>query len=441
MISKMKKRRYFTSETSRPIYHRILIGLFPLGSALLVLSLWLLGLNVDLGVFGYTVLFISILFITVGLICIFKFISEKNVPRFNVPKMSYRAKRIARKIERLFNEMTIVDILKITPKTKYGYPVPVIKVFISENCLEGYVLIENLGAYERIGKTTLGESISGIMKGNRLAGYEVVRSDLELGGMCMRFDFENVKGLTRLEVKHHDLTPFKSTSAHDIKLGNDLIWHTRKYPMMSLIARTGAGKSVFAGYIADMATLQGWEVRYNSAKRDKYVERFNGSYEVEDIVELAEKYVHVMTERLAVVAEKSRDDYADVGLNDILLVFDELGHLNALLSDDKKLNKRWQSALKSLSMTGRSAGIHLLLISQFGTIEGFVNSSIRAQVSDVVVMLGNAASSASERQYVMGGYADIPSRFYGIGEGLALVSGAGRKWEEPHYYQAPWISD
>lgn len=437
----MKKRKYFVSENSRPIYHRILTGLFPLGSALLVFSFWLFGLKVDLGTFGYVMLAVSILFITVGLICIFMFFSEKNIPRFNLPKMSYRARRIARKIERLFDEMTIVDILRITPKTKYGYPVPVIKAFIAENCLEGYVLIENLGAYERVGKATLSESISGVMKGNRLAGYEVVRSDLELGGMCMRFDFENVKGLTRLEVKHHDLTPFKSDSSHDIKLGNDLIWHARKYPMMSLIARTGAGKSVLAGYIADIATLQGWEVRYSSAKRDKYVERFNGSYEVEDIVELAEKYVHVMTERLSVVAEASRDDYADVGLNDILLVFDELGHLNALLSDDKKLNKRWQSALKSLSMTGRSAGIHLLLISQFGTIEGFVNSSIRAQVSDVVIMLGNAASSASERQYVMGGYADIPSRFYGIGEGLALVSGAGRKWEEPHYYQAPWIDD
>lgn len=412
-----------------------------MGSALLVFSFWLFGLNVDLGVFGYTILFISFLFTIIGLICILIFVSEKNVPRFDIPKMGRRAKRIARKIERLFDEMTIVDILKITPKTKYGYPVPVIKVFVDENRLEGYVLIENLGAYERIGKTTLGESISGVMKGNQLAGYEVVRSDLELGGMCMRFDFENVKGLARLEVKHHDLIPFKSDSAHDIKLGNDLIWHARKYPMMSLIARTGAGKSVLAGYIADIATLQGWEVRYNSAKQDKYVERFNGVYAVEDIVKLAEKYVRVMQERLSVVAEASRDDYADVGLNDILLVFDELGHLNALLSDDKKLNKRWQSALKSLSMTGRSAGIHLLLISQFGTIEGFVNSSIRAQVSDVVVMLGNAASSASERQYVMGGYADIPSRFYGIGEGLALVSGAGRKWEEPHYYQAPWIID
>jgi len=33
----------------------------------------------------------------------------------------------------------------------------------------------------------------------------------------------------------------------------------------------------------------------------------------------------------------------------------------------------------------------------------------------------------------------LPTHYYGIGEGLALVSGAGRKWEQPHYYCAPWF--
>lgn len=130
---------------------------------------------------------------------------------------------------------------------------------------------------------------------------------------------------------------------------------------------------------------------------------------------------------------------------DIGIFFDELGNLNASLESldkvDKslKLTARWTNAINRLSATGASTGIHIIAISQFATKEGFLPSLARVNCSDAVIMLGGAADSADERKYLMSGFADLPKRSYGTGQGVARILGSGKKWEVPHHYETPWF--
>ena len=155
-----------------------------------------------------------------------------------------------------------------------------------------------------------------------------------------------------------------------------------------------------------------------------------------------------MDERLAKINEADKEKYLEMdNMPDIALFYDELGNLNASLESldkaDKtlKITSRWANAINRLSATGGSAGIHIIAISQFATKEGFLPSLARVNCSDAVIMLGGAADSADERKYLMSGFADMPKRSYGKGQGVARILGSGKKWEVPHFYETPWFED
>lgn len=193
--------------------------------------------------------------------------------------------------------------------------------------------------------------------------------------------------------------------------------------------------------------LQHWIVEYNSAKNDRYVKEFNGKSEPAQIVERAEYWCEVMDNRLEEINLIGKDKYLEMeNMPDIAIFFDELGNLNAALESldktDKslKITSRWTTAINRLSATGASAGIHIIAISQFATKEGFLPSFARVNCSDAVIMLGGAADSPTERQYLMSGFSDLPKRNYGKGQGVAKINGSGKKWERtPHFYETPWF--
>ena len=199
--------------------------------------------------------------------------------------------------------------------------------------------------------------------------------------------------------------------------------------------------------MARLMLLQGWIVEYNSAKYDRYVKEFNGQSDPIKIVERAEYWCSIMDERLAIINKAGKDKYLEMeDMPDIALFFDELGNLNASLESLDKVDKtlkitsRWTTAINRLSATGGSSGIHIIAISQFATKEGFLPSLARVNCSDAVIMLGGAADSADERKYLMSGFADMPRRSYGKGQGVARIIGSGRKWENsPHFYETPWF--
>lgn len=194
-------------------------------------------------------------------------------------------------------------------------------------------------------------------------------------------------------------------------------------------------------YLAQLMSIQGWAVDYNSAKPDIYVKKYNGKSDVEDIVERCEYWVSIMESRLKFINEAGKEKYLDIdNMTDVAVFFDEIGNLNAGLESDRSLKSRWVKSINKLAATGGSAGIHIIAISQYATIEAFLPGLARVNCSDCVIMLGGSANSPDERRFLVPG-SDIPSRKYGKGQGLARFVTSGSRWENLHYFEAPYFMD
>lgn len=368
---------------------------------------------------------------------------REAVSTFGIPEMSVSAKKLSKKILRLFNDKQITDVLKLSNPTRYGDEMPLLYVWIDDDYSNGYIAIENIGNFERMDREKYEQRLSGILSG-KYKRFAVISSELSAGDVYMLFYIEDTLTSQRFHINssNQSLEMFVSEDVHAIRLSKDLVWHTDITVSVSIIARTRCGKSKFVGsYMIPLMKKQGWIVEYNSVKLDRYVKEFNGQHEAEEIVKRAEYWVSIMKERLALINEANQDKYLDMeDMPDIAIVFDELGNLNAELELNKELKKRWESAINKLTATGGSSGIHVIAVSQFATKEGFLPSLARVNCSDAVIMLGGAADSGDERRYLMAGFADLPKRSYGKGQGVARIVGSGRKWENsPHFYETPWF--
>lgn len=372
---------------------------------------------------------------------------REEVSNISIPAMSNQANRLSQKLKRLFNDKQITDVLKLSNSTRYGNEMPELYVWINDDLNEGYIAIENIANWERADREKFEQRVSGILSG-KYQRFAVVNSELTAGDSYILFYFEDTLTTQRFSIQNNGmLNEFIHENRHAINLSKDLSWHSDITPMMSIIARTRAGKSVLAGrYMAKLMLLQGWIVEYNSAKYDRYVKEFNGQSEPIKIVERAEYWCTIMDERLTKINEAGKEKYLEMdNMPDIGLFFDELGNLNASLESLDKVDKslkitsRWTTAINRLSATGGSAGIHIIAISQFATKEGFLPSLARVNCSDAVIMLGGAADSPEERKYLMSGFADMPKRSYGKGQGVARIIGSGKKWEVPHFFETPWF--
>lgn len=423
-----RRRRYFNSKKSPPAdFWWVFIILLSIVAVLMPITLkYSIAFTFTLSIFG-------VLFVIGGILTVKHFGNRQKV--YIVPKMSKMAEKRAKHVKKRFTASILAEFLKMGVSTRYGTALPSVSLWIADDLDTGSVYIENLGVYGKLENSQVLPSLSGILP----RPYEVVASEMVKGGAFVRFAFEDAETSHRFIVKNNDLRPFVSSDVHSLRLANDLVWNLRKVPHASIIGRTGSGKTMFTGgYLAKLASLQGWEVIYASAKPDRFTKKFDGPTKPEQITIKAEQLVEIMQERLTQIQAVGVDDYGDIeGMNDIVFFIDEIGHLNALLSDDKKLKARFESALKSLSFTGRSAGIHLIGVSQYATIEAFLPSSVRGNMKDCVIMLGGSASSGEERKFLIPGFSDLPQRSYQQGEGIALVLCAGNKWTTPHFYETP----
>lgn len=382
-------------------------------------------------------------------ILLYTWFRREEVSSIEIPPMSHKARKLAKQLTHLINDKQITDVLKLSNTTRYGQEMPEIRVWVDEDLLNGYIAIENIANWERANREKFQQRVSGILSG-KYQRFSVVNSELSAGDSYILFYFEDSLTSQRLYIKSdNSLDKLVHENHHALRLSKDLVWYSDITPMMSIIARTRAGKSVLAGrYMARLMLLQGWIVEYNSVKYDRYVSEFGGQFDPIKIVERAEYWCSIMDERLAKINKAGKDKYLEMeDMPDIALFFDELGNLNASLESLDKTDKtlkatsRWTTAINRLSATGGSAGIHIIAISQFATKEGFLPSLARVNCSDAVIMLGGAADSADERKYLMSGFADLPKRSYGKGQGVARVNGSGKKWEVPHFYETPWFME
>lgn len=373
--------------------------------------------------------------------------NREQVSVLKIDKMNKEENKLANRINKLFNDKTITDVLKLSNSTRYGEEMPEIYVFLDSSLKEGFIAIENISNFDRADRDKFEQKISGVLSG-KYQKYSVVSSELTLDDSFILFYFEDTITSERLIIDNTgDIKENISECEHHIRLAKNLVWQCNITAHLSIIARTRAGKSVLAGeYMARLMLLQNWIVEYNSAKYDRYVKEFNGKSDPIEIVERAEYWCSVMDNRLQEINNAGKDKYLDMkDMPNIAIFFDELGNLNASLESldktDKtlKITSRWITAINRLSATGASAGIHIIAISQFATKEGFLPSLARVNCSDAVIMLGGAADSPTERQYLMSGFADLPKRSYKKGQGIARIQGSGRKWEIPHFYETPFF--
>ncbi|WP_053092515.1 hypothetical protein [Streptococcus parasanguinis] len=417
---------------------------------LTVLSFFISQIVTVLSSYVRSILFYSIITNIVSiLIFAYTWFHREEVSSIEIPGMSDKSKKLAKRLRRLFNDKQITDVLKLSNTTRFGNEMPEIEVWIDEELSSGFIAIENIANWERANREKFEQRVSGILAG-KYQRFAVVNSELTVDDSYIVFYFEDSLTSQRLYIESdNSLDKLVHENHHALRLSKDLTWHSDIVPHLSVIARTRAGKSVLAGrYMARLMLLQGWVVEYNSAKYDRYVKEFDGQSDPVKIVERAEFWCSVMDERLAEINEANKEKYLEMeNIPDIGLFIDELGNLNASLESldkvDKnlKLTSRWTTAINRLSATGGSAGIHIIAISQYATKEGFLPSLARVNCSDAVIMLGGAADSADERKYLMSGFADLPKRSYGTGQGVARILGSGKKWEAPHFYETPWFKD
>lgn len=388
--------------------------------------------------------FLSVINLLLLVLFVFFYKQRELVSMLEVEEMNPNAKKLSKKLLRLFNDKQITDVLKLSNPTRFGDEMPQIKVWVNDECDYGYIAVENIANYDKMDREKYEQRISGII-GGKYKRFGIVSSGLTNGDVYKLYYFEDMQTSNRLLVKNslESLKEFVSDDVHELRLSKTLVWNTAVTPHMSIIARTRSGKSVFAGrYMARLMLLQGWEVEFNSIKPDLYSMEFHGENTASGIVERAEHWVQVMLERLGEINEAGKEKYLDMpDMADIAFFVDELGNLNAALSSDRSLSKRWESAINKLSATGASAGIHIIAISQFATKEGFLPSLARVNCSDAVIMLAGAADSADERKYLMPGFSDMPKRSYKKGQGVAKILGSGQKWEKPHFFETPWFVD
>lgn len=434
------KRKIYPKKDSKTPFYKIVGFPLALGLGALPLTVWVTN-QVPLPPSGVQK-FIGVIFL-VDLVLLGLFLlaykARETVPTYKVGKMGSKQRRLASAVKRKLNKKNLVDVLKLASETSYGYEMPAVYVFIAPDLSSGFIAIENLGHAEKLDRNLLAESISGILSSRKLRRFSVVSTELSRDQVFYVFHLEDTKTSQRLIVRNGDLTPFISKNSHEILLAKDLIWRVdTSTPFLAVIGRTRSGKSYFvAHYLLPIMQKQGWQVEFHSVKGDIYVKQFHGESDPEKIISRLEYWVQIMKDRNNQITAQGKEKYSEVeGMQDCAIVIDEIGALNGFLSSDKKLEKRWISAITQLTSTGASSGIHIIALAQYASVQGFLPSAAKTNVSDSVIFLGMAADSASDRQFLVPG-SEIPPRRYATGQGLARIVTAGRKWEQLHFYETP----
>lgn len=434
------KRKIYPKKDSKTQLYKIIGFPLALGLGALPLSVWVSDQikAPPAGVFKFLGAISLVDFIL--LIAFFlAYSARETLPTYPVGDMGVKQKSLARAVKRRLNKKNLIDVLRLASETEFGYEMPATAVYIAPDLNSGLIAIENMGHAEKLDRNLLAESISGILSSRKLRRFSVVSTELSRDQVFYIFHLEDTQTSQRLIVRNADLTPFVSQNPHEILLAKDLVWKVDgSTPFLAVIGRTRSGKSYFvAHYLLPLMQKQGWRVEFHSVKGDIYVKQFHGESDPQKIIERLEYWVSVMKDRNQQITQAGKEKYSQVeGMQDIAIVIDEIGALNGFLASDKKLEKRWISVITQLTSTGASSGIHIVALAQYASVQGFLPSSAKTNIADSVIFLGMAADSPSDRQFLVPG-SEIAPRRYAVGQGLARIVTAGRKWENLHFYETP----
>ena len=283
------KRKIYPEKDSKTPFYKIVSFPLAVGLGALPLTVWVTNQVPFLPPSGVQK-FLGMLFLAdLALLGLFLLAwkARETVPRYPVKKMGSKQKRLANAVKRRLNRKNLVDVLKLSSETEFGYEMPAVYCYIAHDLASGYIAIENLGHAEKLDRSLLAESISGILSSRKLRRFSVVSTELSRDQVFYIFHLEDTKTSQRLIVRNGDLEPFVSQNPHEIKLAKDLIWRVdTSTPFLAVIGRTRSGKSYFvAHYLLPLMQKQGWGVEFHSVKGDIYVKQFHGESDPQKIIE------------------------------------------------------------------------------------------------------------------------------------------------------------
>ena len=182
-----KYRRVIKKEDSRYQNHQIAMMVLIFTSSLSLLSTLIIYSFFNKYLF-YNYILCSIVLSFNIFVIIISFQNREQVSILEIDKMNKEANKLANRINKLFNDKTITDVLKLSNSTRYGEEMPEIYVFLDSSLKEGFIAIENISNFDRADRDKFEQKISGVLSG-KYQKYSVVSSELTLDDSFILFYF------------------------------------------------------------------------------------------------------------------------------------------------------------------------------------------------------------------------------------------------------------
>lgn len=307
-------------------------------------------------------------------------------------KKSLKFLRIKKDLNNTFINRDIYNTLKSSVDEKFKIAqIPKIKL-IDEHTIK----IENLpGVTDKLSKFK--NDLSSTLKDGLVCEtYKLDKSQNYYVAKLIDMSSQN-----RMIIKSVDeyVELLKQFESYQIPFNKNYFYDMSKAPHMLISGVTGSGKSymlyhIIFSIIARRSDLYIIDRKKDIAKIDKVKSNVESNLkvasEIEDIKELVDEVLEIMTERESKAELHKSDqfstDFKDLNFKPLFIVFDEL---SATVSElESKEQKELMKKLKTIVQRGRSAGICLIIAMQSAKADT-LDSSIRSQLNFKCV-LGNS---------------------------------------------------
>jgi hypothetical protein len=303
----------------------------------------------------------------------------------------------------------------------------------------GYVLFEPFTEFKdkikKIDESVISRSLIEI----GLVGWSVERIDYEHGAVIL-FVLRDESISRAYDISGDMFQQFLTLSEqgedYEIPLQKDTLYSLRTAPHAVLSGTTGFGKSYLTLYLIIMLSLKNNVLFLADPKRSDlyslsaFMPENRVEYKAECICKMVSSVVEIMEKRYEIM-EKERlqkglfqADFADFGLNLVVLVMEEMAAFVSNLSD-KKMREKFDSDIKAITLLGRQAGVMLISIMQQPNANN-ISTESRSQMG-LRVYLGN--SGGIENRMIFGEGFDYPKRVFSAGQGLYMLAGQTNKPE------------
>lgn len=228
-----------------------------------------------------------------------------------------------------------------------------------------------------------------------------------------------------------------------IPIDRQITWDFFNKPHALVSGITGGGKSYFAMYLF-YRLLQCGEVRIIDPKHADLWQAGNIVLGEKNSVFLPNQICRILREtceeidrRYDLMSSAARlgMSYLDLKLQPVTLIFDEFAAFFASVSQNKKLKDEADKYLRKIILTGRQAGVYIVILMQKPAAE-VISTDVRDQLG-MRVTLG--AMDDGGYRMVFGSQDGFVYHYRPSGSGYIFIPGEG--YQTPQVFDAPYMSD